>query len=170
MLNVLASPQSRCRAVSALIAEQRIETLRPVLENLDAPVYAAGQGVMDAVAGFPIHRGILALGEKPAEPDIADLLTAAPDDALVAAACGVGNHDNIGGIFRNAAAFGAHAVLLDAHCCDPLFGDQGRDGAAAGLGRGQHVQHHRPFRHEQAPAAGQVALADLAIVRHAGVV
>ena len=85
VLNVLASPRSRCRAVSALIAEQRVETLRPVLEMLDAPVYAAGQGVMDAVAGFPIHRGILALGEKPAEPDLADLLTAAPDDALVAA-------------------------------------------------------------------------------------
>ena len=121
VLNVLASPQSRCRAVSALIAEQRIETLRPVLEQLDAPVYAAGQGVMDAVAGFPIHRGILALGEKPAEPDLADLLTAAPDDALVVAVCGVGNHDNMGGIFRNAAAFGAHAVLLDARCCDPLY-------------------------------------------------
>ena len=121
VLNVLASPQSRCRAVSALIAEQRIETLRPVLERLAAPVYAAGQGVMDAVAGFPIHRGILALGEKPAEPDLADLLTAAPGDGLVVAVCGVGNHDNMGGIFRNAAAFGAHAVLLDAHCCDPLY-------------------------------------------------
>lgn len=121
VLNVLASPQSRCRPVSALIAEQRVETLRPVLELLDAPVYAAGQGVMDAVAGFPIHRGILALGEKPAEPELADLLNAAPDDALVVAVCGVGNHDNMGGIFRNAAAFGAQGVLLDAHCCDPLY-------------------------------------------------
>ena len=43
VLNVLASPRSRCRAVSALIAEQRVEPLRPVLEQLDAPVYAAGQ-------------------------------------------------------------------------------------------------------------------------------
>lgn len=121
VLNVLASPQSRCRAVSALIAEHRVETLRPVLERLDAPVYAAGQRVMDAVAGFPIHRGILALGEKPAEPDLTGLLAAAPVDALVVVVCGVGNHDNMGGIFRNAAAFGAHAVLLDAQCCDPLY-------------------------------------------------
>ncbi|MEH6664439.1 MAG: RNA methyltransferase [Brevundimonas sp.] len=121
VLNVLASPRSRCRAVSALIAEQRIESLRPVLEALDAPVYAAGQGVMDAIAGFPIHRGVLALGEKPPEPGLADVLDAAPDDALVVAVCGVGNHDNMGGIFRNAAAFGAHALLLDARCCDPLY-------------------------------------------------
>jgi tRNA G18 (ribose-2'-O)-methylase SpoU len=27
----------------------------------------------------------------------------------------------MGGIFRNAAAFGAAAVLLDADCCDPLY-------------------------------------------------
>jgi tRNA G18 (ribose-2'-O)-methylase SpoU len=121
VLNVLASPESRCHAVSALIAEQRIESLRPMLERLQAPVYAAGQGVLDAVAGFPIHRGILALGEKPAEPELADLLAAAPKDALVVVACGVGNHDNMGGLFRNAAAFGAHGVLLDAHCCDPLY-------------------------------------------------
>lgn len=121
VLNVLASPQSRCRAVSALVAEQRVEALRPVLERLNAPVYAAGQGVMDAVAGFPIHRGVLAMGEKPAALDLPGLLAAAPEDAPVVVVCGVGNHDNMGGIFRNAAAFGAHAVLLDAQCCDPLY-------------------------------------------------
>ena len=27
----------------------------------------------------------------------------------------------MGGVFRNAAAFGADAVLLDAACCDPLY-------------------------------------------------
>jgi tRNA G18 (ribose-2'-O)-methylase SpoU len=34
---------------------------------------------------------------------------------------GISNHDNMGGIFRNAAAFGASAVLLDTTCCDPLY-------------------------------------------------
>ena len=29
--------------------------------------------------------------------------------------------DNLGGIFRNAVAFGADAVLLDPSCCDPLY-------------------------------------------------
>lgn len=123
VLNVLASDASRCRAVSALIAKQRVEAMRPVLERLgpDTPVYAAGQAVMDAVAGFPIHRGILALGCKPEAPDLAILLAQAPEDAVVVVVCGVGNHDNMGGIFRNAAAFGAHAVLLDDRCCDPLY-------------------------------------------------
>ena len=123
VLNVLASEASRCRAVSALIAESRIEALRPVLERLgpDAPIYAASQPVMDAVAGFPIHRGVLALGRKPAQPDLMTLLRDAPADAVAVVACGIGNHDNMGGIFRNAAAFGAHAVLLDDRCCDPFY-------------------------------------------------
>jgi len=34
---------------------------------------------------------------------------------------GIANHDNMGGLFRNAAAFGASAVLLDATSCDPLY-------------------------------------------------
>ncbi len=34
---------------------------------------------------------------------------------------GVGNADNTGGVFRNALAFGADAVLLSPTCCDPLY-------------------------------------------------
>ncbi|MDE2487329.1 MAG: RNA methyltransferase, partial [Alphaproteobacteria bacterium] len=34
---------------------------------------------------------------------------------------GIANHDNMGGLFRNAAAFGADAVLIDAASCDPLY-------------------------------------------------
>jgi tRNA G18 (ribose-2'-O)-methylase SpoU len=34
---------------------------------------------------------------------------------------GIANHDNMGGLFRNAAAFGAEAVLLDQTSCDPLY-------------------------------------------------
>jgi tRNA G18 (ribose-2'-O)-methylase SpoU len=34
---------------------------------------------------------------------------------------GVSNADNVGGVFRNAAAFGAGGVLLSPTCCDPLY-------------------------------------------------
>ena len=41
--------------------------------------------------------------------------------ALVLGLVGVANHDNVGGIFRNAAAFGVGAVLIDGATCDPLY-------------------------------------------------
>jgi tRNA G18 (ribose-2'-O)-methylase SpoU len=107
---------------SVLVAEHRLPSLADVLAGLpdDTPVYAAGQAAMDEVVGFPIHRGILAVGRRPAH-DAAALVAALPPNALVVGLVGIANHDNIGGIFRNAAAFGAAAVLLDDTCCDPLY-------------------------------------------------
>ncbi|RAK50790.1 RNA methyltransferase [Phenylobacterium deserti] len=107
---------------SVLLAEARVEGLADVLAHLPAgvPVYAASQAVMDAIVGFPIHRGILAVGERtPQNPQA--LLAALPAASTVVALSAIANHDNMGGIFRNAAAFGADAVLLDADCCDPLY-------------------------------------------------
>ena len=123
VLNVLVSEASLCRPVAVLLAENRIQVLTGVLERLpDAtPVHVAAQGVLDAIAGFPLHRGILALGEKPSPVSLENRLAALPERALVVLACGIGNHDNMGGIFRAAAAFGADAVLLDERCCDPFY-------------------------------------------------
>lgn len=115
--------RSRHRALSLLLAENRVAALAPLTAALpaDVPVYAAGRAVLDAIVGFPLHRGILALGRRAAEPGADGLLAALPPRALVVALFGIGNHDNVGGIFRNAAAFGADAVLLDRGCCDPLY-------------------------------------------------
>lgn len=123
VLRVLTSPHALCCPRAVLLAENRVEGLDEVLAGLpeDVPVYVAGQGVLDAIAGFPLHRGILALGEKPAPRPLEDVIAGVGDEALVVLACGIGNHDNMGGIFRNAAAFGADAVLLDRRCCDPFY-------------------------------------------------
>jgi tRNA G18 (ribose-2'-O)-methylase SpoU len=123
VVRVLLGPGARAKAASLLIADNRLTRLAPLLDALpdDVPVYAARQAVMDAVVGFHIHRGILAHGLRPADPGAAALLAATPPRALALALIGVANHDNIGGLFRNAAAFGADAVLLDPTCCDPLY-------------------------------------------------
>jgi tRNA G18 (ribose-2'-O)-methylase SpoU len=107
---------------SLLIAAPRLASLEPLIAELapETPVYMAAQPVMDAIAGFPVHRGILALGER--RPESAEaLLARLPPEAVVVGLSAIANHDNVGGVFRNAAAFGADAVLLDAACCDPLY-------------------------------------------------
>ena len=106
-----------------LLADDRLEKLADLIAEAppDLAVLAAPQDLFDRVAGFPIHRGILALGRRGPDPGPERLLASAPERALVVAALDIGNHDNLGGIFRNAAAFGAHAVLLGAHACDPLY-------------------------------------------------
>ena len=88
---------------------------------------------MSAVAGFPIHRGVLGVGLRGDEPAPAALSRPPPAPALVVGLAGLTNHDNVGGLFRNAAAFGADAVLLDAATCDPLYRKAIRVSAGAAL-------------------------------------
>jgi len=122
VLRVLAG-QDRHRPISVLIAEKRRDKLAPIFDQLadDVPVYLADQAVLDSIVGYQLHRGILALAEKAPPVTADDLLTALGERALVLALVGIGNHDNMGGLFRNAAAFGVDAVLLDPTCCDPLY-------------------------------------------------
>jgi len=121
VLRVLArSPRHRTESV--LVDERRLAKLQPLLAGLpsDTPVYAASQAAIDAVAGFHLHRGVLAIGIRAPEPSARALLAGKTDGAVLAL-FGISNHDNMGGLFRNAAAFGADAVLLDPGCCDPFY-------------------------------------------------
>ena len=118
---LLESPVAR--PVSILVAEARLPGLSDMVGRApkDTPVYVAAQPVMDRIVGFPIHRGVLALGRTPEPRDLASALDGAVGEALVLALSGIANHDNMGGLFRNAAAFGADAVVLDSACCDPFY-------------------------------------------------
>jgi tRNA G18 (ribose-2'-O)-methylase SpoU len=108
---------------SLLVTERRLDPLRNLVAGLpaDVPVYVVPQAVMNGVAGFAIHRGALGVGVRGEEPSMDHLLAGLPERALVVGLVGIANHDNVGGIFRNAAAFGAGAVLIDPATCDPLY-------------------------------------------------
>ncbi|UCI09283.1 TrmH family RNA methyltransferase [Mesorhizobium sp. B1-1-8] len=122
VLDLLLSTR-RFAAESALILENRLAGIEAILRKapVDFPVYVARGEVMDRIAGFHLHRGILAVGIRASQLSAPALLDTLPGRALVVVLIGISNHDNIGSIFRNAAAFGADAVLLDASCCDPLY-------------------------------------------------
>jgi tRNA G18 (ribose-2'-O)-methylase SpoU len=124
---LLASRRFRTRAV--LVTETVLPTLHAAFDTPDTPgildtveVFATPPGSLELVGGFNFHRGCLALGERPAtQPTLADLALDAPGPHLVLGLQSLANADNVGSIFRNAAAFGVHAVVLDARSCDPLY-------------------------------------------------
>ncbi len=118
---LLAHPRLAARALLATPAA--LGSLRDLLDDrtLDTlPVYVAAPPVLKQITGFRVHRGCLALGERPAAATDADLPALAAA-RLVVVLERVGNPDNLGSIFRNAAAFGARCVLLGPGCCDPLY-------------------------------------------------
>jgi tRNA G18 (ribose-2'-O)-methylase SpoU len=110
----------RYRVQSLLVSEAARRALDSTIATLPpaVPVYVCESGDFLGIAGYDVHRGCLALVERPHELSIATLFEAAHTLIVVE---GVTNADNIGGVFRNAAAFGAGAVLLSPTSCDPLY-------------------------------------------------
>jgi tRNA G18 (ribose-2'-O)-methylase SpoU len=115
--------ESRHRPRSLFVSEPASAGLGDVLGELDSgvPVFVASREVLSEIAGFDIHRGCLAACERPAPAPPASLLAASGRDSLVVVLEGLANPDNVGVVFRNAQAFGADAVLLSPHCCDPFY-------------------------------------------------
>jgi tRNA G18 (ribose-2'-O)-methylase SpoU len=97
-----------------------LDSLRESLEAVDAPIYLTSHEVARAVVGFDFHRGCVALGERGVEPSLEALMDP-PGPRVVLALEDVSNPDNVGGVFRNARAFGADAIFLSAGCADPLY-------------------------------------------------
>lgn len=114
---LLSSTRLTTRAV--LVTEPALRSIEDALAlRGDVPVYVVPQEIMNGLAGFNIHRGCLALGERPHPRRWQDLSAAARHLVVLER---VANADNVGSIFRNAAAFGADAVLLGPSCTDPLY-------------------------------------------------
>jgi tRNA G18 (ribose-2'-O)-methylase SpoU len=117
---------------SVLVSPAAYEELRATLDRLDAgiPIYVCPGQSFREITGFNIHRGCLALAVRPPQKSPGVLLAEA---RLVLMLESIANPDNVGGIFRNAAAFGVDAVLLNAVTADPLYRKSIRTSMGASL-------------------------------------
>ena len=97
---------------------KRIDALAADLADRDVPAYVCDKWVLSEVVGFRVTRGVLAAASRPSAPDPDKLLSTARRVAVLE---GLNDFENLGALFRNAAAFGVEAVLLDATCADPLY-------------------------------------------------
>lgn len=122
---------SRLETRSLLVTEPALAALADVLDARDnLPTYVVPQAVMNRVTGFNFHRGCLAIGARPPARDWRDVTGAARRLVVLER---IGNADNIGSIFRNAAAFAVDGVLLESECGDPLYRKSIRTSMAATL-------------------------------------
>ena len=148
LLRVSHSPGHRFQgtAQSVLVTPAAWALVEPAVRGYpDAPVYVVPQDVMNALVGFDIHRGCLAVARRPAERTLplarfeeisnkfAEPMSDEAMEKLLAEQARVqdqidavtleevSNPDNVGGIFRSAAALGADLVILGPRCADPLY-------------------------------------------------
>jgi tRNA G18 (ribose-2'-O)-methylase SpoU len=110
---------------SLFLSPQKYERLAPFIEDNSLQVFVADVSLMSDISGFHIHRGTLALVHRPSKETlrIQKLIQSLHGKKRITLlfAEGITNVDNIGALFRNAAAFGVDALVLDATCCDPLY-------------------------------------------------
>jgi tRNA G18 (ribose-2'-O)-methylase SpoU len=122
----------RIRMRSLLLNAAAWRALEPHSAQLAADVtaFVCETPDFDGITGHNFHRGCLALASRPAPLSLDDLI--APAQSLVVLE-GVANVDNVGSVFRNAAAFGVDGVLLSEGCGDPLYRKAIRTSMAATL-------------------------------------
>ncbi len=110
-------------AEKLLLLENRVSGLTEIFPKFpeDVPVHVASGAVLDEIAGFHLHRGVLAVGRRRQERAAAELIAGLPAKALVGGCLRHFQPRQYRFDLRNAAAFGADAVLLDQSCCDPLY-------------------------------------------------
>lgn len=129
---------------SVLVSEAQLERVGDLVAKSpspETPIYVADQKLIESIAGFDIHRGVLACGNRPAE-DACTLDAVLPPPgrpARVLVCDRINNIDNIGLLFRNAAAFGVDCVILSPDCHDPLY----RKSLRVSIGHALRVPYHR---------------------------
>ena len=110
-----ALADARDQIESVLLSHSHAKRLESELTGLTT--YIADKSVMSEVAGFQIHRGVLALVRRPPKRTVADLAEA----TTLVIADQISDPSNLGALFRNAAAFNVGGMILGPGCADPFY-------------------------------------------------
>lgn len=108
-----------CRPRSFLMEHRHIEGKgKPLLAQCpDVPVYTAPRAVLEKLTGFALTRGILCAMDRPSPRSAEEVCRGARRVAVLE---DIVDAENVGAIFRSAAALGVDAVLVTPSCIDPL--------------------------------------------------
>jgi tRNA G18 (ribose-2'-O)-methylase SpoU len=109
---------------AVLVTPARAVRVTPLMErwaqkhNRPVEMFVGPQAVIDDVVGYPLHRGVIALAERPTARSLASVVEHARTVIVLE---DVADPENVGSIFRHAAGFGVDAVVLYGHTGDPFY-------------------------------------------------
>jgi tRNA G18 (ribose-2'-O)-methylase SpoU len=110
---------SRFPVASVLVTDRHELKLAVDLPD-HVPTYVVPHAMVDAIVGFPFHRGVLACAERRPWPNLEEIV-ADRDRPLVLVICPkLSNPENLGALARIGDVFGIDAILAGPECPDPL--------------------------------------------------
>ncbi len=115
--------ESKFIVVSMLLPERWLGDLMPLLQSRpeEVQVYVAEKSLLETLTGFSMYQGLLAVGKIPERISLEEILAGSPAPRLLAAADGLSSAENLGALVRNAAAFGAHGLIVGETCGSPFL-------------------------------------------------
>jgi tRNA G18 (ribose-2'-O)-methylase SpoU len=115
--------ESPLEVISLLLPPDWASEYRPLLERRPetVQVFTAEKRLLEQLTGFSMYQGVLGLGRVPHAPCLEELLARTPRPWLLFAADSLTNAENMGGLVRNGAAFGAHGLIVNPTCCSPYL-------------------------------------------------
>ena len=105
--------------MSVLVCEQRRASIVPKLPS-DTPVYIVPQELAERLVGYSFHAGVLACGRRKKQPELKPIIENAGERVTLAACPQITDQENLGGIIRVCASFGADGLLVASSCPDPF--------------------------------------------------
>jgi len=108
------------RLRSILVDERRLGRLEQLVaaakRHHGATALVASPAVIESIVGFDLHRGVVATIDRPRARNPVDVVRRSRRLVVVE---GVTDTENVGVLFRNAAALGADGVVVDTTTADP---------------------------------------------------
>lgn len=110
---------------SVLLPATRLAEFEPLLQarpETEITVYAVTEkSVLEALVGFEMFQGVLAIGRIPETFTLEKILARPARPRLLAAVDGLTSAENIGLLVRNCAAFGTHGLIIGETSTSPYL-------------------------------------------------
>ncbi len=105
------------RPRSFMLASKWYDQLRPLVDDLDLPIYLCEEKEAEKITGFHVHRGALGIFEREQRYHLDDLI----NSRRLIVCEDIVDHTNVGAIIRCAAGLGWDGILLAPRAADPLY-------------------------------------------------
>lgn len=105
---------------SVMVSRRRLERIAPIVPD-DVPLYVVEEAQIHQIIGFRFHSGIIAVGYRPKPPELRSIIPPGDRPAMIVVMSELISAQNVGGIIRLAAGFGADGVMVDSRCVDPFY-------------------------------------------------
>jgi tRNA G18 (ribose-2'-O)-methylase SpoU len=115
--------ESDFTVVSLLLPEKWLREYELLLQARPEQIraFVAQKKLLEALTGFSMYQGVLAIGRIPPAPKLESVLHETPRPRLLAAVDGLTNAENMGALVRNCGAFGVQALLASRNSSSPFL-------------------------------------------------